>query len=173
LCLFLQSLKISERAKRDFKTLLKTLDKSINQAYHSNASIDRISEIIQNGYSRFKDFMETKDLTFYEVPAEVKEQSLDFFEKCIMTHHYKHLFSPQNTDDEAKDLLIHKRIRQLNWINAKHLVCSIDEVNAEVRDYVYSSITELVAMDSFATPQEKLECIVSCSIAPIRASNFL
>lgn len=158
----MQSLKISDRARRDFKTLLKALDKSINQAYHSNASIDRISEIIQNGYTRFKDFMETKDLTFYDVPVEVKEQALDFFEKCIMSHHYKHLFSPQYTDDEEKDQTVHKRIRQLNWINTKHLVCSIDEVNAEVRDFVYSAITELVGMDSFCTPQEKLECIVSC-----------
>lgn len=107
--------------------------------------------------------METKDLTFYEVPAEVKEQALDFFEKCIMTHHYKHLFSPQNTDDEEKDQEIYKRIRQLSWINtSKHLMCSIDEVSAEVRDFVYSAITELVAIDSFSTPQEKLECIVSC-----------
>lgn len=106
--------------------------------------------------------METKDLTFYDVQAEVKEQALDFFEKCIMSHHYKHLFSPQNTDDEEKDQTVHKRIRQLNWINTKHLVCTIDEVNAEVRDYVYSAITELVAMDSFCTPLEKLECIVSC-----------
>jgi Rab5 GDP/GTP exchange factor len=158
----LQSLKISDRARRDFKTLLKALDKSINQAYHSGASIDRISEIIQNGYTRFKDFMETKDLTFYDAPSEVKEQALDFFEKCIMSHHYKHLFSPHNSDDEEKDQTVHKRIRQLNWINTKHLVCSIDEVNSEVRDFVYSAITELVAMDSFCTPQEKLECIVSC-----------
>lgn len=106
--------------------------------------------------------METKDLAFYDVAQEVKEQALDFFEKCIMSHHYKHLFSPQNTDDEEKDQTVHKRIRQLNWINTKHLVCTIDEVNAEVRDYVYSAITELVGMDSFCTPQEKLECIVSC-----------
>lgn len=106
--------------------------------------------------------METKDLTFYDVPAEIKEQALEFFEKCIMAHHYKYLFSPQNTDDEEKDQAIYKRIRQLNWITAKHLVCSIDEVNAEARDFVYSSITELVAMDSFATPHEKLECIVVC-----------
>lgn len=127
-----------------------------------NTSIDHISEIIQNGYTRFKDFMETKDLAFYDVQLEVKEQALDFFEKCIMSHHYKHLFSPQNTDDEEKDQTVHKRIRQLNWINTKHLVCTIDEVNAEVRDYVYSAITELVGMDSFCTPQEKLECIVSC-----------
>lgn len=58
--------------------------------------------------------------------------------------------------------MIQRRIRQLNWINSKHLVCSIDEVNAEVRDLVYSAITELVAMDSFPSPQEKLESIVRC-----------
>lgn len=106
--------------------------------------------------------METKELSFTDAPPEVKSQSLDFFEKCIMTHHYKHLFSPQSTDDEEKDQIIQKRIRQLNWINAKHLVCKIDEVREDVRDLVYTSITELIAMDSFATPQEKLECIVSC-----------
>lgn len=106
--------------------------------------------------------MDTKDLSFNDTTPEVRQQSLDFFEKCILTHHYKNLFSPQQTDDEEKDQIVQKRIRQLNWINAKHLVCSIDEVNEEVRDLVYNSITELVAMDSFATPQEKLECIVSC-----------
>lgn len=106
--------------------------------------------------------MDTVNLSFFDTPPEVRSQALDFFEKCIMAHHYKHLFSPQTTDDEEKDQIVQKRIRQLNWINAKHLVCSIDEVNAEVRDLVYSAITELVAMDSFATPQEKLECIVSC-----------
>lgn len=159
----LKSLKISEQARRDFKTIIKSLDKAILQAIHNNSNIDRLSDIVQNGYKRFFDFMNTKELSFSETPAEVKAQSMDFFEKCIMTHHYKHLFSPQATDDEEKDQIVQKRIRQLNWINAKHLVCSIDEVNEEVRDLVYSSITELVAMDSFATPQEKLECIVSCS----------
>lgn len=158
----LKSLKISDQARRDFKIIIKTLDKSINQAYACSFSIDRISELIQNGYHRFADFMDTKELSFSNIPPEVKSQALDFFEKCIMTHHYKHLFSPQSTDDEEKDQIVQKRIRQLNWINAKHLVCSIDEVNAEVRDLVYAAITELVAMDSFATPQEKLECIVSC-----------
>lgn len=72
------------------------------------------------------------------------------------------LFSPPFTTDEDSDSKIQKRIRQLNWINAKHLVCSIDEVNAEVRDLVYSAITELVAMDSFRSPQEKLDGIVRC-----------
>lgn len=54
---------------------------------------------------------------------------------------FRILFSPPFTTDEERDSQIQKRIRQLNWINAKHLICSIDEVNSEVRDLVYSSIT--------------------------------
>lgn len=50
------------------------------------------------------------------------------------------LFSPPFTNDEEKDAIVHKRIRQLSWINARHLVCSIDEANADVRDLVYCSI---------------------------------
>lgn len=50
------------------------------------------------------------------------------------------LFSPPFTNDEEKDASIHKRIRHLNWINARHLLCSIDEANSDVRDLVYCSI---------------------------------
>lgn len=85
----LKSLKISDQARRDFKIIIKALDKKIAQAYALNASIDRISDIIQNGYKRFSDFMDTEELSFSDTPAEVKEQAMDFFEKCIMTHHYK------------------------------------------------------------------------------------
>ena len=51
------------------------------------------------------------------------------------------MFSPPFTNDEDKDSKIQKRIRQLSWINAKHLLCSIDEVNSEVRDLVYNAIS--------------------------------
>lgn len=72
------------------------------------------------------------------------------------------LFCPSFTNDEEKDSHIHSRIRQLNWINAKHLACSIDEVIGTVRELVYTAISDLVAMDSFKTPPEKLDCIVRC-----------
>lgn len=72
------------------------------------------------------------------------------------------LFCPSFTDDEEKDSEIHGRIRQLNWINAKHLACSIDEVSGTVRELVYTAITDLIAMDSYQSPPEKLDCIVRC-----------
>lgn len=50
----------------------------------------------------------------------------------------------------------------MNWINAQHLACCIDEVNVIVRELVYTAISDLVAMDSFQTPPDKLDCIVRC-----------
>lgn len=47
----------------------------------------------------------------------------------------------------------------MNWINAQHLACSID---GTVRELVYTAISDLVAMDSFQTPPDKLDCIVRC-----------
>lgn len=72
------------------------------------------------------------------------------------------LFSPYFTTDEESDVKVQKRIRQLNWITSKHLDCSIDEVNAEARDLVYNAISELVGIDSYYSPQEKLNCTVRC-----------
>ncbi|XP_058462523.1 rab5 GDP/GTP exchange factor [Malaya genurostris] len=157
----LKSLKIEEAAKRELKYFIEMLDQKIRKK-HNECSIEEISEFVQNGYTKFQEYMNVENSKFANVPQETKEQTLDFFEKCIMTMNHNRLFSPPSTNDEEKDSQIQKRIRQLNWINAKHLVCSIDEVNSEVRDLVYTAITELVSMDSFQSPQEKLECIIRC-----------
>lgn len=157
----LKALKIEDAGKRELKYFIEMLDQKIRKK-HTDCSIEEVSEIVQNGYTKFKEYMNVENSKFVNVPQETKEQVLDFFEKCIMTMNHGRLFSPPTTTDEEKDSQVQKRIRQLNWINAKHLVCSIDEVNSEVRDLVYTAITELVSMDSFHSPQEKLECISRC-----------
>lgn len=50
----------------------------------------------------------------------------------------------------------------MNWITAKHLACGIDELNSDCRDLVYTAITDLVAIDSYLAPKDKLDCIVKC-----------
>ncbi|KAL1379378.1 hypothetical protein pipiens_003801 [Culex pipiens pipiens] len=157
----LKALKIEDAAKRELKYFIEMLDQKIRKK-HADCSIEEVSDIVQNGYTKFQEYMNVDSSKFANVPQETKEQVLDFFEKCIMTMNHGRLFSPPTTDDEDKDSQVQKRIRQLNWINAKHLICSIDEVNSEVRDLVYTAITELVSMDSFHSPQEKLECVVRC-----------
>ncbi|XP_055605928.1 rab5 GDP/GTP exchange factor [Uranotaenia lowii] len=156
----LKSLKIEDAARRELKYFIEMLDQKIRKKHTD--SIEEVSEMVQNGYTKFQEYMNVENSKFANVPQETKEMVLDFFEKCIMTMNHGRLFSPPSTDDEESDSQIQKRIRQLNWVNAKHLLCSIDEINSEVRDLVYTAITELVSMDSFHSPQEKLECIVRC-----------
>ncbi|XP_029730604.2 rab5 GDP/GTP exchange factor [Aedes albopictus] len=157
----LKALKIDDASKRGLKCFIEMLDQEIRKK-HSDRTIEEVSDIVQNGYTKFQEYMNLENASFVNMSQETKEQALDFFEKCIMTMNHGRLFSPPTTDDEEKDSQIQKRIRQLSWISAKHLVCSIDEVNSEVRDLVYTAITELVSMDSFHSPQEKLECIIRC-----------
>lgn len=158
----LKSLRIPNDAKHKLKTDIQRLDSDIRIYMNGpQKNIDELSEIVQNAYNKISDSINS-DQKFSNVRSEVKEECIDFYEKVIMTQNHKNLFSPYFTTDEESDSKIQKRIRQLSWITAKHLICSIDEVNAESRDLVYNAITELVAMDSYYSPQEKLECIVKC-----------
>uniref|UniRef100_A0A2M4ADH7 Putative vacuolar assembly/sorting protein vps9 n=1 Tax=Anopheles triannulatus TaxID=58253 RepID=A0A2M4ADH7_9DIPT len=157
----LKALKVDEAAKQELKYFIHMLDQQIRKK-HASSNIDEVSELVQNGYTKFRDYMHMENSKFANASEEMREQVLDFFERCIMTKNHKYLFSPPSTNDEDNDSYIHKRIRQLSWITAKHLMCSIDEVNSEVRELAYTAITELASVDSFLSPQEKLDCIVRC-----------
>ncbi|KAG4065771.1 hypothetical protein HA402_012449 [Bradysia odoriphaga] len=157
----LKQLKVPDKAKKELKYLIQMLDGVIKKKYHTY-NITEISECVQSSYVKLVNFMDSNESHLTSVSSEMKEYVIDFFEKVIMTKNHKILFSPPFTNDEERDSEVKRRIQQLSWLNAKHLICSIDEVNSEVRDLVYNSITELVAMDSFPTPQEKLDCIVRC-----------
>uniref|UniRef100_W8BK82 Rab5 GDP/GTP exchange factor n=1 Tax=Ceratitis capitata TaxID=7213 RepID=W8BK82_CERCA len=159
----LRQLRIPDDGKRKLKSEIQRLDNSIRSYMNNNAnkSVDELSEMVQNAYTKLADIVHN-DQRFQIATNEDRESAIDFFEKVVMTQNHKFLFSPYFTLDEENDVKIQKRIRQLSWITAKHLVCSIDEVNAESRDLVYNAITELVGIDSYYSPQEKLECTVRC-----------
>ncbi|XP_053665002.1 rab5 GDP/GTP exchange factor [Anopheles marshallii] len=179
----LKALKIDDAAKQELKYFILMVDQQIREKY-STVSVDDLSELVQNGYKKFSDYMLVENSKFASATEEMRKQVLDFFERCVMTKNHKYLFSPPSTDDEDKDSSIHKHIRRLNWITAEHLECSINEVNSEVRELAYTAITELASVDSFLSPKEKLDCIVRCcqhifkflekSVqGPASADNFL
>ncbi|KAL1140198.1 hypothetical protein AAG570_000130 [Ranatra chinensis] len=135
--------------------------KMVSDADSPTTSIDDLSERTQHFYQIITKRMEDERI-YSGVNSEIKEQLLDYAEKFAMTCLYRLLFCPASTIDEDKDLNIQKRIRQLNWVSAKHVDCRISETSAEVHDLVYSSITELLGMDSAKAPQDKLACVVRC-----------
>ncbi|KZC03839.1 PREDICTED: rab5 GDP/GTP exchange factor [Dufourea novaeangliae] len=123
--------------------------------------IEELSEITQNFYQIFAKRLEN-NVKYADMTPEVKEKLLDYVERYAMTLLYRILFCPPFTSDEEKDLAIQNRIRQLNWVSGKNLECRIHETSSEVRELVYTSITDLLNMDSAKAPQEKLSCIIYC-----------
>ncbi|KAF7403237.1 hypothetical protein HZH68_006031 [Vespula germanica] len=153
-------------------SIVKTpVEKDVRKCIHSfvvdilqNKDIKRIeelSEITQNFYQVFAKRLENS-VKYTDISADIKERLLDYVEKYSMTLLYRILFCPPFTTDEEKDLAIQKRIRQLNWVSGKNLECRIHETSSEVRELVYTSITDLLNMDSAKAPQEKLACVIYC-----------
>ncbi|XP_067008743.2 rab5 GDP/GTP exchange factor [Anabrus simplex] len=129
--------------------------------YADSDTVGDLSERVQNLYQVFAKRMDASG-TYLDVSPEKKEMLLDYLEKYIMTCLYRTLFCPAATSDEEKDLAIQNRIRQLSWVNAKHLECRINETQSEVWDLVYTAITDMLGMDSAKAPQDKLNCVVRC-----------
>ncbi|XP_024870780.1 rab5 GDP/GTP exchange factor [Temnothorax curvispinosus] len=123
--------------------------------------IEELSEITQNFYHVFGKRLENST-KYSDISPDIKEKLLDYVERYAMTLLYRILFCPPFTTDEEKDLAIQKRIRQLNWVSGKNLECRIHETSSEVRELVYTSITDLLNMDSAKAPQEKLACVIHC-----------
>ncbi|XP_023164842.2 rab5 GDP/GTP exchange factor [Drosophila hydei] len=159
----LRQLRIPDDGKRKLKSEIQRLDHEIRKYMNNNSSknVDELSDLVQNAYTRFADVVHN-DARFEIATNEDRDIAIDFFEKVVMTQNHNLLFSPYFTTDEESDIKVQKRIRQLSWITTKHLDCSIDEVNAEARDLVYNAISELVGIDSYYSPQEKLLCTVRC-----------
>ena len=93
---------------------------------------------------------------------------------------HKQLFCPFSTTDEEKDLEIQDKIRQvliaaevdnmfclnfrrLNWVTAAHLECPFSETAPGIRDLIYQAINDILQVDGFKAPQDKLESVVSCA----------
>ncbi|XP_072398892.1 rab5 GDP/GTP exchange factor isoform X3 [Diabrotica undecimpunctata] len=123
--------------------------------------IEELAEVAQNHYNLYHTRLNSNAI-YQDVPSEIREKLVEFFEKYSMISLYSFLFCPPTTNDEEKDLIIQDRIRKLSWVNAHHLDCCISETSIEVRDLVYTAINDLLGMDSMKAPQEKLACVVKC-----------
>ncbi|XP_017127960.1 rab5 GDP/GTP exchange factor [Drosophila elegans] len=159
----LRQLRIPDDGKRKLKLEIQRLDGDIRKYMNGSGgkNINELSDLVQNAYTKVSDIVHN-DPSFEIATNEDRDSAIDFFEKVVMTQNHKFLFSPYFTTDEDSDVKVQKRIRQLSWITAKHLDCSIDEVNSEARDLVYNAISELVGIDSYYSPQEKLQCTWRC-----------
>ncbi|XP_050304674.1 rab5 GDP/GTP exchange factor isoform X2 [Anthonomus grandis grandis] len=151
---------LGDEVRRDFLKCIQVFTNTLLNELESKP-IDEIAEIAQKYYNLYNTRINSR-ITYQELATDVKVELEDFFEKYSMVSLYSSLFCPSFTNDEEKDLSIQERIRKLTWVNAHHLDCCISETSLEVRDLVYTAITDLLGMDSVKAPQEKLQCVVKC-----------
>ncbi|XP_063239391.1 rab5 GDP/GTP exchange factor [Bacillus rossius redtenbacheri] len=151
---------VGEAVEGDIRKCIHTFNVSVLKMVDGK-SVEELSELAQNFYQVFWKRMDANPV-YGDVDQERREILLDYVEKYAMTCLHDLLFCPQSTSDEEKDLYLQERIRQLSWVSAKHLDCRVDETRSEVRDLVYTAITDILGMDSAKAPQDKLGCVVRC-----------
>ncbi|XP_007485732.1 rab5 GDP/GTP exchange factor isoform X1 [Monodelphis domestica] len=161
----------TDRVSKEFIEFLKTFHKTGQEIYKQTKmfleamhqkrefSIEEQSECTQDFYQHVAERLQTRG----KVPPEKMEKAMDQIEKYIMTRLYKHVFCPETTDDEKKDLAVQKRIRALHWVTPQMLCVPVNEEIPEVSDMVVKAITDIIEMDSKRVPRDKLACITKCS----------
>ncbi|XP_053131258.1 rab5 GDP/GTP exchange factor [Hemicordylus capensis] len=161
----------TDRVSKEFVEFLKTYHKVGQDIYKHcklfleamhhkrELSIEEQSECAQDFYQSVTERLQIRA----KAPPEKVEKAMDQVEKYVMTRLYKHVFCPETTEDEKKDLAIQKRIRALHWVTPQMLCVPVDEEIPEVSDVVVKAITDIIEMDSKRVPRDKLACITSCS----------
>ncbi|KAL4706298.1 hypothetical protein ACJJTC_004907 [Scirpophaga incertulas] len=169
---------VMEGMKRDFRTRFPTLthqvDHDARAFVHSFImdvikcanimTVDELSERVQRQYQRFMKHMDSSQ-HFQDVDADTKEMLIDFVEKHAMTYLHELpsvVFSPSGTEDERLDRAMSERIQQLAWVGERHLDCKLDRADPECRLLLYKAISELLGMDSAASPGGKLARVRRC-----------
>jgi len=124
--------------------------------------IEEISAMVQNFYQALSRRLETHE-NFTGLQEEERSKICDLTERYIMVCCYKQLFCPFSTSDEDKDLEIQEKIRKLNWVTAAHLECPFSETATGIRDLIYQAINDILQVDGFKAPQDKLASVVGCA----------
>ncbi|XP_040194429.1 rab5 GDP/GTP exchange factor isoform X1 [Rana temporaria] len=154
---FIEFLKTYHKAGHDVYKQCKVFLEAVQHKKESN--IEELSEYTQDFYQNTADKLQM----YWKVPPIKVEEAMDQIEKFIMTRLYKHVFCPETTDDEKKDLAVQKRIRALHWVTLEMLCVPVNEEIPEVSDMVVKAITDIIEMDSKRIPRDKLACITGCS----------
>ncbi|KAI9595403.1 hypothetical protein BDF19DRAFT_441790 [Syncephalis fuscata] len=74
---------------------------------------------------------------------------------------YNRIFCSSTTDDAERDEIIHQKIQIFRWIEERHLDIPISPHNASYFEFAQK---ELLKMNNYRAPRDKLICILNCCI---------
>eukprot|EP00002_Diphylleia_rotans_P003267 TRINITY_DN12236_c0_g1_i1.p1 TRINITY_DN12236_c0_g1~~TRINITY_DN12236_c0_g1_i1.p1 ORF type:complete len:471 (+),score=92.45 TRINITY_DN12236_c0_g1_i1:57-1469(+) len=103
--------------------------------------------------------------------TEDVENIIECLERFLMLKIYDRAFPPNGKTDANKDLAFHRRVRQLSFIQMSDL--DLPEAYMVHRHMMEQACQELLKVDVFKTPRDKLVCLMNCCklIAKIISSN--
>jgi hypothetical protein len=96
------------------------------------------------------------------------ENAMEAMEKLIMNRLYNYTFSPAikregkwsvQTDDLERDRVLKQRIRLFGWIDESHLEIPVGDHS---KGFVDFAIQELLKLNHYKAPRDKVICILNC-----------
>ncbi|KAK9685115.1 hypothetical protein K7432_015620 [Basidiobolus ranarum] len=89
------------------------------------------------------------------------ENGTEGMEKLVMNRLYKYAFCPATTDDAEQDAALSQRIHLYRWVREEHLDIP---VNAHNDSFLQFAQAELLKLNHYKAPRDKLICILNCCI---------
>ncbi|KAI8879973.1 hypothetical protein K501DRAFT_192380 [Backusella circina FSU 941] len=94
-----------------------------------------------------------------EMSGDEFENAKEGMEKLLMNRLYPIAFCPNSTDDKEKDDILQRKTSIFSWIEERHLDIKVTEDNESFLSFAAS---ELLKMNNFKAPRDKLICILNC-----------
>ncbi|KAJ1653785.1 hypothetical protein IWQ61_006166 [Dispira simplex] len=87
------------------------------------------------------------------------ENTREATEKLLMNRLCPQTFCPSTTDDDEKDKVLNQKINLFRWIKEEHLDI---EANPQNDAFLSFAMAELLKMNTFKAPRDKLICVLNC-----------
>ncbi|CED82917.1 Vacuolar assembly/sorting protein VPS9 [Phaffia rhodozyma] len=166
---FLEQLK-SKPAEPVAKYLKSFLMNFAKKSFSMNEMIKLIHDFLQFISARMREVPPWKGMSELEF-----DTALDCMEKLVMNRLHPFTFTPVidsskhhiTTDDLERDKILHQRIGLFGWLEGKHLdVLNEDDLDRDqVEGYLKFAMDEMIKMNHYKAPRDKLICILnSCKV---------
>ncbi|KAL3880641.1 hypothetical protein ACJMK2_032865, partial [Sinanodonta woodiana] len=142
-------------ARKDFTKLMESTIEHVFQCSNKGTGWLEMANHVQNFYERMS-YRLSNDKSYKGVSAELSEFLMDRAEKYMLVKIYFCIFCPPSTDDLQKDQTIFKKMKNLHWIEPRHLDVPINEQEPQVCSLLDQAIAEIMKINTVKAPQDKL-----------------
>ncbi|OZJ06295.1 hypothetical protein BZG36_00710 [Bifiguratus adelaidae] len=152
--LFLQHMRMWQATPilRWFKSFLREFEK---RPWSVNEQVKIVQDFLEFIYGKMRE-----NVIWAQASEEEFTNAKEGMEKLVMNRLYPYTYSPKTTDDQERDRILQHKIAIFSWVTEEHLDIPLALRND---DFVEFAGSELLKMNNFKAPRDKLICILNCS----------